>query len=195
MFRFSLLSLLVAVPLVALGCAALVYATPVWARIVVTATLAALLAAGVGAFYLPDKSRAFAGGFAICGWGYLLLSQQPWLENMKGDLLTTAALNQLEPMLKDPKQVVAESPNARYFLGSRVVAPAGNDVLPNISYARYVELTSRDRGRNISAIGLVAQLKFHEIGHSLWAILLGCIGGGLATVFDAKRRKSKALAE
>ncbi|MEX0713386.1 MAG: hypothetical protein WD278_13605 [Pirellulales bacterium] len=191
MTRFSLVSLLLAVPLVALGCAALVYATPVWARIVVTATLAALLAAGVGAFYLPDKSRVFAGGFAICGWGYLLLSQQPWLENMKGDLLTTAALNRLEPML--PKQAVADSPDARYFLGSRVVAPARQtDMLPGVSYARYVEL-SRGRGRNISAMGLVSQSSFHEIGHSLWAILLGCIGGGLATVFDG-RRKRKALA-
>jgi hypothetical protein len=195
MLRFSMVGLLLAVPLVGVGCAALVYATSLWAQLVVTATFAALLAAGVGAFYLPDKSRAFAGGFAICGWGYLLLSQQPWLENMKSDLLTTAALNRLEPMLRDSKQVAADSPNARYFLGSRVVAPAGHDMVPGMTYARYVELTSRDRGRNISASGLVAQLNFHEIGHALWAILLGCIGGGLATVFDAKRRKSKALAE
>ncbi|MEX2120580.1 MAG: hypothetical protein WD847_13380 [Pirellulales bacterium] len=169
MFRFSLLSLLVAVGLVALGCAALVYATPVWARIVVTATLAALLAAGVGAFYLPDKSRAFAGGFAICGWGYLLLSQQPWLENMKGDLLTTAALNQLEPMLKDPKQPVADSPDMR------------------------VVMMQDQLRRTFRPLGVVPNSNFQQIGHSLWAILLGCIGGGLASVFDARRRKGKMV--
>lgn len=169
MFRFSLVSLLVAVPLVGLGCAALVYATPVWARIVVTATLAALLAAGVGAFYLPDKSRAFAGGFAICGWGYLLLSQQPWLENMKGDLLTTAALNRVEPMLKDPKQPVADSPDMRFAVAQEQIR------------------------RALRAPGVVPDSSFDRIGHSLWAILLGCIGGGLASVFDARRRKGKAI--
>src|SRR5262245_1390595 len=99
MLRFSLLTLLVAVLLISVACAAVASGSDLWAWIVVTATVLALLIATVGALYLPGKRRAFAGGFAICGWGYLLLVQGPWSASVTPRLLTTVALNHLQSAL------------------------------------------------------------------------------------------------
>lgn len=84
--RSSIASLLGFVVLVAIGCIALTHASLAWDRTLRVATLLALSVAILGALYSVGEYRAFCGGFAIFGWGYLLLS---------GPLVRSAAKNSL----------------------------------------------------------------------------------------------------
>ncbi len=69
--KFSLASLLFLVLIAALGCAALVNANDTWRQSMVTLVLSVLLIATLAA--TVNRSRAFALGFAVAGWIYLLL--------------------------------------------------------------------------------------------------------------------------
>jgi hypothetical protein len=183
MLRFSLLSLLGAVLVISIGCAALASASENWARIVVTGTVMAILVATVGAFFLPAGSRAFAGGFAICGWAYLLVALGPWLESIKPQLATTLAVNYLQAALeKDDANVqVGVSPVLLSYAPSPS-PPGGAPAMAISSNFIY----------SASAVLPSAAWSFNQIGHSLWAILLAFFGGILARFFDSLNRKQGA---
>ncbi len=70
--KFSLAALLLLILLVAVGCAALVDANDTWRQTTVTLALSVLLIATLAA--TVNRSRAFALGFAVAGWIYLLLA-------------------------------------------------------------------------------------------------------------------------
>ncbi len=72
-YQFSLRTLLLFVTLFAIGCAALVNASSTWLQVVSTATLAILLISTIMAVFDHGQRRVFAGGFVICGIGYLAL--------------------------------------------------------------------------------------------------------------------------
>lgn len=192
MFRFSLITLFGAVLVVSIGCGALASASDAWTRFIVSATVVALLIATVGAFYLPVRSRAFAGGFALCGWAYLLVAQGPWFESLKPQLATTVALNHLAAVMH-PEGLTIYAPGATVWTGF----PPGN-----VSSTGFT-ITSATMPAGGSGIVYAAPTvfpapysntpgNFHQIGQSLWTLLLAFGGGILAAVFAA--RKSQPVA-
>lgn len=203
MFRYSLLTLLAAILLISLGFAALVNASEVWAEIVVTATVLGLLVASVGAIYLPGKSRAFAGGFAIFGWAYLLMVQGPWPGSVKPRLLTTVAMGRLETILigEDYDQVRAPSSGPiDPFIGPGPSVELRGKQIKLQSAQTETGVAMREgsawlaRQQNSAATGsswmpasTSSTLPFHQIGQSLWTILLACLGGVLAKWFNRGR--------
>jgi hypothetical protein len=168
MFRFSLLTLLGAILVISVGCAAVVSASDVWVKVIVTVTVLALLIASVGSIYLPTRSRAFAGGFAIFGWAYLLLAQGPWLESLKPQLATTVALNKLQRVMHEDADV---------GIDINWTGPMGAQ--------QYWNLRLAAQSPDILA-------SFHQIGQSLWSILLACVGGVLARAFGNWRSQPEA---
>jgi hypothetical protein len=72
--RFPIAGLMLAVLVVALGLAALRNASEVWAGVMFLFTCAVLCLAIVGAICRDGPRRAWWLGFALFGWGYLLLS-------------------------------------------------------------------------------------------------------------------------
>ena len=71
--NFNLRQLFVAVSGIAISAAALKYANSLWASAISTGAVLALFTAVIAATYLKQPQRAFWTGFAIFGWGYLLL--------------------------------------------------------------------------------------------------------------------------
>ena len=69
--RFSILGLLGLVAFAAVGCAALMKATYVWANVVYMSTFFVLWLAVVAAIYTVGSTRAYLVGFTICGLAYL----------------------------------------------------------------------------------------------------------------------------
>jgi hypothetical protein len=67
----SMASLLWAVAVLALGCAALTRASQLWASVVFTTAATVLTLAVLRALYSDGTRRAFHVGFALCGWLYL----------------------------------------------------------------------------------------------------------------------------
>jgi len=96
--RFSIRQLLIATALVAVGCLAILNATPIVASAMMGAVALLLVAAIVLSIYRTGDKRAFWIGFAIFGWSYLLLCYGPiftennspfgWTRLVTGRLLT-----------------------------------------------------------------------------------------------------------
>jgi hypothetical protein len=94
--RLSIAGLLALVALAATGLAALRSASDLWAAAMFTATLGALGAATIVAMQGRGPRRTRAAGFALAGWGYLLLSMGPWCQSaVAPHLLTTRLLDEL----------------------------------------------------------------------------------------------------
>lgn len=192
MLRFSLLSLFGAVLVVSIGCGALVSASDAWTRVVVTATVVALLVATVGAFYLPVRSRAFAGGFALCGWDYLLVAQGPWFESLKPQLATTLALNHLAAVM-----------HANDGVNGIVVQPTTSIWTPQGIATTTINVTSGMMPAGGSGIVYATPTvfptpvinshgNFQQIGQLLWTLLLAFGGGILAAVFANRKSNHSA---
>ena len=90
--RFSLAALLLWMALIAVGCQALVSHTPLWAHVVVSATVALFGLALLMALTSSSTSRAYLLSFALAGGGYVLLAVHPLLVHLADQLLTTRVL-------------------------------------------------------------------------------------------------------
>jgi len=78
-WQFSLLTLLIAMGIVALICLALRSPNELWATAVFAAAVFSLSLAGLAAIYRSGRTRAFALGFLVLGAGYwclVLLAEQ-----------------------------------------------------------------------------------------------------------------------
>ena len=76
--RFSILTLLGLVAVAAVGCAALMQATYVWANVVYMGTFFVLWLGVVAAIYAVGPTRAFFVGFTICGLVFLYSRMFPF---------------------------------------------------------------------------------------------------------------------
>jgi len=189
MLRFSLATLLLVVLFAAVGCAALVNATELWRQATVTLTVLTLTGATLAAIHLQRDSRVFIGGFALTGWVYLLLSFVS-VFGLRDDLLSSQALAWLYATVH---------PDSRFFISS---LPHGQVV-----FTRNEDGTASglDPTTGLSIVGRPLTLAkvnskdFTDIGHSLWAIMLACVGGCfaqfLAKVQERRDRRSAGETE
>jgi hypothetical protein len=190
MLRYSLGALLGAVLVASVGCAALVNPTPLWSQIVFTAVVVWLLSATVAA--VVGRPRPFAAGFAIFGWGYLLLTSGGWSASIKPHLLTEAALAKLEPLVIDPNQAAGAyawttAGNMNNWGGGSTIWVAPNNLWPTSNSLTFTGLPA--------APGIDAGSCLHQIGHALWAILFGVCGGGLARFVACRKPPMLTLPE
>jgi hypothetical protein len=190
MLRFSLGSLLAAVLVVAVGCAALVHPTPLWSQIVFTATLVLLLSATVLA--VVARPQPFASGLTIFGWGYLLLTSGPWSASVRPHLLTETALAKLSPLVTDPNDPAQQVIYASGVYGSPTLWGGGSTIWTtstnlNTSYVAYPTLTTHP----VMSEGVAS---LHQIGHALWANVFGVIGGAVGRYAAWRKTRSDGLA-
>jgi len=173
MFRFSLSTLFVSVLAVGLGCAALLNPSLLIEKIAFTATLAMLGVATLASLYLPRSTRAFYGGFAVAGWLYFALLTVPssketnvWLDlhsqSVKDRLLTTDCLRLLDPILAMP------APTPEVPKQIRIGITRTGEGIYSRDPAYYPTQFFADRSA------------FYNIGHLLFVLLFGAVGGTLA---------------
>lgn len=97
--RYSFGSLAIFVLFVAVACAALVNASPLWASAMFACTLAALAVSTLAAIVWEDSQRAGAAGFAVFGWIYFAQVFMDVLNTWYLFSLTEAALEWLSSLL------------------------------------------------------------------------------------------------
>ena len=176
--RFTIASLLVVVLFAAVGFAALRERSDLWENGVFTLTLASLLTSVLLAIHGSISRRAFWIGFALFGGTYLGLSLVPSIESR---LLTTKALAYLD------SNVLGRSPGVIIgrLTGSLPSAGPTTQVV-NIETAlvRNQLVTSSQGVATVWDLGTNKLLDswsiFVRIGHSLSALLAGCVGGFLS---------------
>jgi hypothetical protein len=161
--RFPIAGLMLAVLVVALGLAALRNASEVWAGVMFLFTCAVLCLAIVGAICRDGPRRAWWLGFALFGWGYLLLSL--W---SKVNLPTMALLDAIASWLRLHVRfsgVVGEIPGTGHGGGRFGGFPSVRPLVGGF-------------GRGGGA-GLFDE-QLHQIAHCLCALVAALLGGLLA---------------
>ncbi len=176
--KFSLAALLFMVLLAAIGCAALVNANDTWRQTIVTLALSVLLIATLTA--AVHRSRAFAWGFAVAGWVYLLLAFVPVFD-LRDDLLTDKALRWLFTAIHD--EVAQQSSQ------SSVAFTPNGQILIAGSQVSIVRLNSRSRALIKPKTQAVRVENFGHIGHALWVLIVACLGGAVAAFLARKSNR------
>jgi hypothetical protein len=175
--RFNIASLLSVILVIGVGFAALRESSDLWDSGFLTLTLTALLISILLAVHRTESRRSFWIGFALFGWAYLGLSLVPSIESR---LMTTKGLAYLRSKLSERSLKT----NTVQHTGSWSLAPrnqvqnpgnnaAGND---GIVVSHEVWLFDRTSRRRLNGWNGTTE-NFVRIGHSLFALLLGMLGG------------------
>jgi hypothetical protein len=157
--RFTIAGLMGLVVVVAVGVAALRFASDLWAGVLLMLTLGTLGAAVLAFHERAGVKRAWWRGFALFGWGYLALAMGPWAaETIAPHLPTSMGLDALYARMHPAaethyiKRVVSLSP-LRLSTSSPPPEP------------------------------------FRRVGHCLWALLAACVGGVVGRAFHAAEER------
>jgi hypothetical protein len=194
MRRVSIAGLMAVVLVCGLAAAALREASEIWAGILLLVTLGLLAFGLLAVRQRREASRAFWEGFALFGWGYLVLTFGPWFGEQVGPRLpTTQLLGYLHGKLSPP----AQEPLATLVLTDGKVNVGGPGQLVTTSASngdRIVRLWVNGTG-TLTSTGL-AQLglgvnrlfvagpgnleHFARVGQCLFALLAAWLGGLLS---------------
>lgn len=162
--RFNVASLIGVILVLGVGFAALREKTQLWESGVFTLTLAALLISILFAIRRAGKRRAFWLGFAVFGWFYLGLSLIPSIESR---LITTKTLTFLD----------SKVPGRSFQVQSVAFTTDGNRIAT--AGQGQVGLWDAATGKPVGGWSGTTE-SFVRIGHSLFALLVGWLGGQLS---------------
>jgi hypothetical protein len=194
MRRLSIRSLMAFIVAAAVGLAALRNANELWAGMLLLVALAAVGFALMGAAILRGKERYWWAGFAFFGGAYLALSVGPWLsDTFRPQLGTTHLLDHLQQLM------FASGPQALRAVQVRSLSLQAQKLETEL--ARVARNPDADPAVQVlmmklqAAQGQLAANKtaaphtedFHSVGHSLFAILAGLVGGAAARWLYVRR--------
>jgi len=198
--RFSIAGALGIIGLFGIGFAALATPSAFWMNTVFTLNLAVLVAALIGWLFRRDPARrAFWAGVLIAGGSYLFLSRTTWLGNQGfGEpLATTMLLDILYAQIEPPPTTVAPASGMMMGMmggggmsgmgsmmsGSGMMA-GGATGPPSPPPTRWSRWNVPDRSNEAAYINNLPLVQgprsFFRIGHSLFSLLFGIMGGLLA---------------
>lgn len=167
--------------------AALRYADDLVASLVFTGTLLAFGVASLGAAFRRGLSRASYAGFAAFGFGYLALCYGPFAADaVRPNLATTKLLDFVGPRINqqagDADQVVLDPFDALDML------PLSRQTAPGRSSSRVVS-----SGTPFTlTLAPSASAEFMRVGHSLFSLLIGLLGGLVARHFAARGERERS---
>jgi hypothetical protein len=161
--RFTIAGLMGLVVVVAVGVAALRFASDLWAGILLMPTLGTLGAAVLAFHERTGSLRSWWRGFALFGWGYLVLAMGPWAsEAIAPHLPTTAGLDALYARMHPDSEAQADLDVANTRLRGGIVLATSNS----------------------------APEPFLRVGHCLWALLVACVGGVVGRALHARGERA-----
>ncbi len=165
--RFRIAGLMGAVLVVAVGLAALRSASEAWSGVMFLMTCGVLCLAIVGVVCRGDDQRAWWLGFALFGWGYLLLSMWSTV-----NLPTMTLLDAIAARLGQPIRFSGGMGGGMRSIGLWAFGAFG--------------------GGNAGGPTLTVM---QEIAHSLWALVFALLGGFLArAIFGGASRRDERVA-
>jgi hypothetical protein len=165
--HISIRSLMAFVVVAAVGLAALRNPNEIWAGIMPLLALAAVGTALLGAIILRGQEQYWWLGFAFFSGGYLALALGPWQsETVQPQLGTTYLLNYLRTKM------------------------ANSQLDTNIIPAPFQGFVIK-RGSGPPTTFLAVMTPFQRVGHSLFSLLAGLLGGTVANLFYARRKHTQ----
>lgn len=182
--HFSLGTLLLAVLSAGVAFAALRSPSDTWASALFTLAVALLLVATLRAVHRRDHIRAYWLGFALFGWAYLILSLVP---ETTPRLATTGLLDALFARVHGH---TGEVVSADFLRQGRRLSQRGGGLksVPSVAFSdgkrlvtlgggfTSVRVWDVSTGRPLSVASADPE-GFRQVGHSLLALLIACVGG------------------
>jgi hypothetical protein len=195
MRRFSIRTLMVLIAGSATGLAALRNANELWATVMMMLALGLVCVAGLWAILLRGRERAWWLGFAVLGCTYLSVSLSP----LRSRLTTTHLLEYVHARVVSSSIATFEVSRAdQSSILYRVVMIDGTTNSRTVSNSLYnstpgedVLATMEPANRWRSALpGAANHDEFLRIGHCLFALLAGLVGGTVAVGFWGRRERT-----
>jgi hypothetical protein len=178
LFRPSFAGLLFLIAVVALALASLRSPSRIGAELWFVVSALALASAAVAALSQPSEQRGFAAGFAVLGWCYVLLSLH---SESRAQLPTSRLLPLLERQISGTWRV-----GVQYL--SLEMGP-----FPARQRGTYWEPIVTNQGGIPGSLQIdEVQPDFRRIGHSLFALLMGAVGGVIGEVLLDRRHRASA---
>jgi len=197
MRRFSIRTLMALIAGSATGLAALRNASELWARVMLMLALGLVCVAGLWAILLRGRERAWWLGFAVLGCTYLSVSLSP----LRSRLTTTQLLEYVHARVVSSSIATIEVSRADHSsILYRVVMIDGTTDSRTVSNSVYNSTPGEDllatmepANRWRSALpGAVNHDEFLRIGHFLFVLLAGLVGGTVAVGFWGRRERGEA---
>jgi hypothetical protein len=197
MRRFSIRTLMALVLVSAVGLAAIRNANELWAKVMTIVALAFVCVAVVWAILRCGRERAWWLGFAVLGGVYLFVSFSP----LRYRLGTTHLLEYVHAKVAGSS--IATFEISRFDQNSilyRIVTTDGGVSERTVANSVYYSTPGQDflvsmappnRWRSMLP-GAVNFDAFQRVGHSLFALLAGLMGGTVAVWFYARRERAGA---
>jgi hypothetical protein len=204
MRRVSIAGLMAVVLVCGVAAAALREASETWAGILLLVTVGLLAFALLAVRQRREASRAFWEGFALFGWGYLVLTLGPWFAEQVGPKLPTAQLlgylhGKLNPAATTSQVQAVWMPSLWRNSLARINAPVTVDytVSPNTAAPAYGTWVADLSGTvppasssaqnqrvwawtSVLAAGPGNLEHFQRVGQCLFALLAAVLGGVLS---------------
>jgi hypothetical protein len=199
MRRISIRTLMAFVLVSAIGLAALRNANEIWAGTMLLLALAAVGVAVMGAVILRGKERYWWLGFAVFSGGYLVAAFSP----VRSELATTHLLDYVHA--KVVSSSIATFDMSRFDRSTvlyRVVTSDGavnlRTLADSVVHSTPAEdllasMVPANRWRSMLP-GAANHESFLSVGHSLFALLAGLMGGTVAVWFYVRRERAEAAA-
>jgi hypothetical protein len=174
------------------GLAALRNASDLWAGMMLLVALASVGVAVLGAVLMDDRERAWWLGFAVFGGGYLVAALSP----VRSELATTHLLEYVTARVGGSQVATFEvsrmDGSTQLF---RLVTQDGGVIARKLPDSVVSSTPTSDlltsmvpANRWLSALpGAASHDPFLRVGHSLFALLAGLVGGMIGTWFHSRR--------
>ena len=193
-FQFSLRSLFALTALMAVGLTALKFSTHGWAIAMTTITAALLLFAILQAIHGRDSARPFWSGFAVCAGGYLamLLFLGTSQSGALGRNLPTGEFLDFLFLRFNPEAgqygggLDGGGPYPDPF-GGPVPDPFGLPPPPQTSEHDITDRLTKDELESLQS----RRVFFPRIGHSMFTLLIGWMGGLVAQGIASTRKETQ----
>jgi hypothetical protein len=199
MRRFSIRTAMALVLVSGVGLAALRNANDFWVGIIFSTALYAVGAAVLGAVFLKGHARAWWLGFSLFGGCYLAFTYAPGVaDTLKPHLATSWLLNRIYLQVYEPAaRADLEIPKLQAERAATKRAMAKLRQSPQLTPTDPAVMELR---QNFSALNRriafltnrTAPDEFYRVGHALFAILAGFIGGLTAVWFYERRLRDES---
>ena len=184
----------------AIGLAALRNASELWATVMTTVALAFIYVAVQGAVLLRGRERAWWLGFAVLGGLYLTVSLSPLryrlgtthlLEYVHAKVVDASHIATFEISRFDQKSVLFRIVTTVGEVSESTVANRVYDSTPGQDLLVSMAPPNRWRSMLPGAANFDA---FQRVGHALFALFAGLVGGTVAAWLHARRERAEAAA-
>jgi hypothetical protein len=192
--RISIRTLMAFVLVSAVGLAALKNAGEIWAGIMLLLALAATGVAILGAALMQGRERAWWLGFAVFAGLYLAIAIGPWVNDwFRHQLITSHWLVQVRNALSEtnvPALTVEKQAIEAELEKLKPVTPKFQD--DPVAASLRINLQAIQAQLNANRNAGLRDDHFQRIGHALFALLAGLVGGTVGLWFWERRSRGEA---